>query len=147
SERSSSSSDPKTSKGRLSAQPVSDIDFSCRLPLLVFFISAAIWLVIGFSFELIASLKFHKPDLLGGSAWLSYGRARPAYINSLLYGFCLQAGFGVCLWLLARLGRTALAHRWLVTIGAMFWNLGVTVGVLGILAGDSTGYENLQMPG
>jgi cytochrome c oxidase cbb3-type subunit 1 len=129
-----------------STQAVSEIDFSCRLPLLVFFISAAIWLVIGSAFELISTLKFHKPDLLADVSWLSYGRVHPAYNNALLYGFCLQAGFGVGLWLLARLGRTPLVHRWLVTIGAMLWNLGVTVGVLGILAGDNTGFENLEMP-
>jgi cytochrome c oxidase cbb3-type subunit 1 len=34
----------------------------------------------------------------------------------------------------------------MTTIGAKFWNLGVTVGVIGILAGDSTGYETLEMP-
>ena len=123
------------------------LNFSCRLPLLVLFISGAIWLVIGSVFSLIASIKFHAPGFLAGHAWLSYGRVHPAYSNSVLYGFCLQAGFGVLLWLLVRLGRAPLVHRWLVTIGAILWNLGVTVGVIGILAGDSTGFENLEMPG
>jgi len=129
------------------AVKLSALNFSCRLPLLVFFISAAIWLVIGSVFSLTASIKFHSPGVLAGQAWLTYGRVRPAYANSLLYGFCLQAGFGVLLWLMVRLGRVPLVHRWLVTIGAMFWNLGVTMGVVGILAGDSTGFENLEMPG
>lgn len=123
-----------------------DIDSSCRLPLMVLFISAAVWLVIASVFGLIASLKFHSPQFLAGSAWLTYGRVRPAYLDSMLYGFCLQAGLGVALWLLARLGRAALAQRWLVTVGAMVWNLGVTVGVIGVLAGDSTGFENLEFP-
>jgi cytochrome c oxidase cbb3-type subunit 1 len=130
-----------------SAAAIVDLNFSCRLPLLVLFISAAMWLVIGSVFSLIASIKFHSPGFLADQAWLTYGRVRPAYSNSVLYGFCLQAGFGVLLWLLVRLGRAPLVHRWLVTIGAMFWNLGVTVGVLGILAGDSSGFENLEMPG
>lgn len=130
-----------------SAATPDEMNFSCRLPLLLFFISGAIWLVIGSVFSLIGSIKLHKPDVLAGQSWLSYGRVHPAYTNSLLYGFCLQAGFGVLLWLLVRLGRAPLAHRWLVTIGGMFWNLGVTVGVIGILAGDSTGFENLEMPG
>lgn len=126
---------------------VSEIDFSCRLPLLVLFIGAAKWLVIGWVFELIASIKFHSPGFLADAAWLTYGRVHAAFTNSLIYGFCVQAGLGVVLWLLAQLGGTKLAQRWLVTIGAILWNLGVTVGVVGILLGDSTGFENLEMPG
>jgi cytochrome c oxidase cbb3-type subunit 1 len=67
-------------------------------------------------------------------------------VNSLLYGFALQAGLGVSIWLLARLGRTTLVQRLFVTIGASLWNLGVTVGILAILSGETTGFENLEMP-
>jgi cytochrome c oxidase cbb3-type subunit 1 len=64
----------------------------------------------------------------------------------MLYGFCVQAGLGVGLWLIVRLGRVMLSQRWVVTIGAMLWNLGVTIGVLGILGGDSTGFPFLEIP-
>ncbi|MGA2658963.1 MAG: cbb3-type cytochrome c oxidase subunit I [Verrucomicrobiota bacterium] len=123
------------------------LDASCRLPLLVLFMSAAAWLVITSGFALIASIKFHSPAFLAGRAWLTYGRVHPAASSAFLYGFCLQSGLAVSLWLLARLGRTKLAQRWLVTLGAMFWNLGVTVGVWGVLAGDRTGFEALELPG
>jgi cytochrome c oxidase cbb3-type subunit 1 len=122
------------------------IDASCRLPLVVLFLSAAVWLVIGSAFGLIASLKFHAPGFLADCAWLTYGRVRPAGFNCLLYGFCMPAGLGVALWLLARLGRTRLALPGLVTVGALCWNLGLAAGVGGILAGGSTGFENLEMP-
>src|SRR5438132_2898589 len=143
-----SSSQSYTSSAAAAAPPIapSEIDASCRLPLLVMFGSAAVWLLIASAFALIASIKFHSPNFLADCGWLTYGRVRPAYLNSLLYGFCLQAGLGVGLWLLARLGRTTLAQGWLVTIGAKLWNLGVTVGVVGILAGDSTGFEHLELP-
>jgi cytochrome c oxidase cbb3-type subunit 1 len=123
-----------------------EIDASCRLPLVVLFLGAAVWLVIGSAFALIASLRFHAPDFLADSAWLTYGRVRPAGLNCMLYGFCLPAGLGVALWLLARLGRTRLALPGLVTAGALCWNLGVAAGVGGILSGGSTGFENLEMP-
>ena len=123
-----------------------DIDASCRLPLVVLFLSAAVWLVIGSAFAMIASLKFHAPGFLADCAWLTYGRVRPAGFNCLLYGFCLPAGLGVALWLLARLGRTRLALPGLVTVGAVCWNVGVAAGIWGILAGASTGFENLEMP-
>jgi len=125
----------------------SAMDVSCRRPLLVLLLSAAAWLVIASAFALICSIKFHSPDFLAGAAWLTYGRAHPAASSAFLYGFCLQSGLGVSLWLLARLGRTGLAHDWLATAGAMFWNLGVTVGVFGVLAGDRTGFEALELPG
>ena len=123
-----------------------DIASSCRLPLLVLFISAAIWLVLGLTLALIASIQFHSPKFLAGVAWLSYGRIRPAFTNAMLYGFCLQSGLGVGIWLLARLGRAPLAQPALVMLGAVLWNLGVTIGIAGVLAGDSTGFETLEMP-
>jgi cytochrome c oxidase cbb3-type subunit 1 len=122
------------------------IDASCRLPLVVLFFSAAIWLLVYSAFALIASIKFHAPGFLADSAWLTYGRVRPASVNCLLYGFCIQAGLGVALWMLARLGRTTLARPALVLVGALCWNFGVTLGIGGILAGGTTGFENLEMP-
>ncbi|MCX6927226.1 MAG: cbb3-type cytochrome c oxidase subunit I, partial [Verrucomicrobia bacterium] len=122
------------------------IDDSCRLPLVVLFLSAAAWLLIASAFGLIASIKFHAPGFLADWAWLTYGRVRTASNTALLYGFAMQTGLGVALWMLARLGRTALAAPWLVLIGALCWNLGAAAGLLGILTGGSTGYENLEMP-
>ena len=123
-----------------------EINVSCRLPLLAMFLSAAVWLVIGSAFALIASIKFHQPSFLSSCACLTYGRVYPAYLNCLLYGFCLPAGLGSAFWLYARLGCTPLAAPWLVILGAGVWNLGVTLGVLGILGGDSTGFATLEMP-
>ena len=49
-------------------------------------------------------------------------------------------------WLMARLSRAALRHAGVLVIAACFWNLGVTIGVIGILAGDSTSIEWLEIP-
>lgn len=122
------------------------IDASCRLPLFALFGGAAFWLVLSSVFGLIASIKFHGPGFLASSAALTYGRVYPAWSNLLVYGFCIPAGLGVGLWLLARLGGTALTRPWLVAVGAKLWHLGVFVGLIGILSGDSTGYEWLEMP-
>jgi len=122
------------------------IDSSSRLPLFVLFGGAAFWLVLSSVFGLIASIKFHGPGFLADSTVLTYGRVYPAWSNLLVYGFCIPSGLGVGLWLLARLGRTPLARPWLIAIGAELWHLGVLVGLIGILSGDSTGYEWLEMP-
>jgi cytochrome c oxidase cbb3-type subunit I len=123
-----------------------EIDASCRVPLFTLFVSAAVWLVVASVFGLIASLKFHSPNLLSGCAWLTYGRVHPVATNALLYGFALQAGFGVALWIIARIGQTRVAQPWLIAVGGKLWNFGLLIGILGILGGDSTGFENLEIP-
>jgi len=122
------------------------IEASCRAPLLGLFFSAACWLAIATFLSLLASVKLHAPHLLANNPWLTYGRVRPAALDSFLYGFAAQAGLGAGLWFLCRLGRAALIWPWVATAGMAFWNFAVTVGVLAVLGGDSTGYIALEMP-
>jgi cytochrome c oxidase cbb3-type subunit 1 len=113
---------------------------------LVLFFSGAIWLIIASVFGMIASIKFHSPAFLADSPWLTYGRVRPAFSTSLVYGFLLQAGLGVSLWVFARLGRTLLAGVPIVIAGALLLNAGAATGVVGILAGDASGFESFELP-
>ena len=140
------SSQPISSPSTTAALSPAEIDASCRVPLLTLFAGAVGWLCLSSVFALIASLKFHAPGLLADSPWLTYGRVHPAATNAMLYGFALPAGVGVSLWQFCRLGRTQLAWPALVIIAALFWNLGVAVGLLGVLAGDGTGFEWLELP-
>jgi cytochrome c oxidase cbb3-type subunit I len=123
-----------------------EIDASCRVPVVFMFACAACWLVLASCLALVASLKFHMPGLLADCSWFTYGRVQAAQMNALIYGFAAQTALGVALWLVARLGRTRLVQAGYVTIGAFCWNAGVKIGVLGILIGDSTGYDWLEMP-
>jgi len=86
----------------------SEIDVSCRVPLLVLFISAAIWLVLGSIFALLSSLLFHKPYWFSNSFSLSYGVLTAVRTTSFLYGACVQLGLAFTIWLFCRLGRTLL---------------------------------------
>lgn len=125
---------------------LTEIDASCRWPVLLFFICGLAWLMVGTVFALIASWKMHSPDFLANTAWLTFGRVRPVHLNTVVYGFASETAIGVALWLMCRLCRTPLMYSWIVIIAAVFWNLGVTLGVFGILAGDSTGIEWLEFP-
>jgi len=142
-----SSSSPAVPAGASLSVPPEEIDASCRVPVLFLFVCAAFWLVFASLLSLAASLKFHMPAFLADCPWLTYGRVQPAAANALVYGFAIQASLGVALWLVARLGRTALILPGLATIGAVIWNAGMKLGMLAIFAGDSTGFELLEMPG
>lgn len=121
------------------------IDASCRV-LLLPIISALVWLLISSVFALITSVKLHSPAILADNSWLTYGHTRPAANDAFVYGFASQAGLAIALWILCRLGRTSLFGGMLVAVASVFWNLGVTLGILGILAGHTTGFEWLEFP-
>jgi cytochrome c oxidase cbb3-type subunit 1 len=125
---------------------VQEIDRSCCIPLLALFGGAALWLVAGSVLGLLASIKFHAPDFLADCDWLTYGHLQPMADDALLYGFCLPAGLGVVLWLLARLSQIPLRGTIVPIIAANLWHLGVLVGLLAILIGDSTGFTWLEFP-
>ena len=122
------------------------IDASTRLPVLFFYASAIVWLLLGTLLAGLTSFKLHAPDLLSNLSFLTWGRVRPAHMNVMVYGWASMAGIGTAIWLMARLCRTTLRHPLLLICGAAFWNLGVLLGVGGILAGESTGYEWLEFP-
>lgn len=113
---------------------------------MLLFVSGSFWLILGTVLTLIASIKLHGPGFLADTPWLTLGRVRPAAMNTLLYGFACQTALGILLWLMCRLGRVLLFNAPVIVVGAILWNLGVTAGVVGILAGASTGFPWLEMP-
>ena len=133
-----------TACGVAPASECAEVNASLRLPVLTLFVGAAFWFVIAAVFALIASLKFHAPNLLGDCPLLTYGHVHAAHLNALAYGFAAPAGLGVTLWILAQTGKSPLALPGGSFIAALLWNLGVLVGVGSILTGDSTGFEFLE---
>src|SRR4051812_32098776 len=123
-----------------------EIDASARWPVLVFFASAIAWLILGGALQLIANIQLHTPEFLANCVWTTHGRIAPAAQNALVYGWGMNAAFAFGLWLMARLSATTLRHGGWLFVAAKFWNVGVTLGILGILGGYSTSFELLEMP-
>lgn len=123
-----------------------EIDASARWPVLVFFGSALLWLLLGGVLQLASAIQLHNPAFLSGCEWFTHGRLAPAAQNALVFGWGMNAAFAFGLWLMARLSATTLRHGGWLFIAAKFWNVGVTLGVGGILAGYSTSFELLEMP-
>src|SRR5436853_707456 len=122
------------------------IDASTRVPVLMFYASAMAWLLIGTLLTGFVSFKLHSPDWLSDVSFLTWGRLRPVQMNVMIYGWASMAAMGTAIWLMARLCRTTLRHPLLLVTGICFWNLGVLIGVIGILMGYSTGYDWLEFP-
>src|ERR1700751_1793605 len=122
------------------------IDASTRVPVLLFYTSAIAWLIVGTVLAMVVSFKLHWPDLFGGISFVTWGRLRPAHMNVMVYGWASMAGVGTAVWLMARLCRATLRFPLLIAAGAVFWNVGVLIGVGAILLGDSTGFQWLEFP-
>src|SRR5215475_5267990 len=86
------------------------IDASTRLPVLVFYTSAIVWLLVSTLFGILTSFKTHSPDFLTDIPFLTWGRIRPVHLDALIYGWASMAGMGSATWLMARLCRTTLRH-------------------------------------
>jgi cytochrome c oxidase cbb3-type subunit 1 len=114
--------------------------------MLTLFAGAVLWLLVASLLGLRNSLNFHNPVLFASEAYLSYGRVHAAHNAALLYGFGVPSALGLGLWLLCRLGRASLAGPAVVFIGALFWNIALTLGVAAILCGGSTGFDGFELP-
>ncbi len=122
------------------------IDASTRVPVLMFYTSAIIWLLAGTVLYGLTSVKLHSPDFLSSFSFLSWGRIRPASFDIMIYGWGSMVGIGTATWLMARLCRTTVRYPLLIVAGGIFWNFGVLVGVLATLLGANTGYSWLEFP-
>lgn len=125
---------------------VTAIDTQARGPLLLLLGSGVVWLVVSGILALITSIQLHSPHFLADCAWFTHGRAQALRETAFLYGWAANAGLAIGLWVLGRLGGYPLrALNWVV-VGGLFWNLGVTAGLVGIATGDMTGFSFLQLP-
>lgn len=117
-----------------------------RRIILFIFATATLWLVIGSTFGLIASLKLHLPDWLNGSAALTFGRMRTIHLNLVIYGWLSLGLMGMALWLIPTIFATHLRLPSVAFVGAVVMNLAVGAGAWAIGIGWSDGLEWLEIP-
>lgn len=122
------------------------IDVSMRTACIFFFTAALIWLLLGTTFALVASISLHSPELFPAQEWLTFGRVRSAHLNAVAFGWMTNAAFAVALWIMARLCRAEIRHGGLMVIAGIFWNIGTAIGIYGIFTGQMTSVEWLEMP-
>ena len=123
-----------------------DVDTRGKCPLLLLLGSALAWLLVSGALALVAAVQAHAPGFLAGCPILSYGRVQALQETAFVYGWIANAGLALALWILGRLGGQPLRGAVWMTIGTVFWNFGVTLGLIGIATGDGTALPLLQMP-
>lgn len=125
---------------------VTATDTTARGPLLLLLASALAWLVASGVLALITSIQLVKPTFFADCELFTYGRAQALQETAFIYGWAANAGLAIALWVLGRLGGAPLrALNWIV-VGTLFWNIAVTVGLVGIATGGATSVAFLQLP-
>jgi cytochrome c oxidase cbb3-type subunit 1 len=114
--------------------------------MLLFLVSSLLWLLAGGALSLVHSAQLHTVGFFASVEWLTFGRVQAAAESALVYGWVANSGFLACWWMLGRLGGSGTRGAAISLFAAFFWNLGVSLGVLGILAGDLGVYPFFHMP-
>ncbi|MGF1483086.1 MAG: cbb3-type cytochrome c oxidase subunit I [Opitutales bacterium] len=128
---------------------LSEVDASVKWPAILFLASSILWLLAGTVLALIASFSLHWDEFriwTAETGVFTFGRARSAHLNAMIYGWANNVGFAVAIWVMSRLCMTVVRYPTLLFLAGVFWNVGVTIGILGIVGGDMTSVEWLEMP-
>ena len=111
-----------------------------------FFLSSAIWLLLGVVFGFLGAIAMVAPDLLPVFPQFSFGRIRPTHVNLVIFGFLMSAFFGGLLYVVPTVCRTSLASERLANFGVWFWNLVVLGIVYALPHGYTQGREYAELP-
>jgi cytochrome c oxidase cbb3-type subunit 1/cytochrome c oxidase cbb3-type subunit I/II len=86
------------------------------------------------------------PDFLANIEYIHFGRVRPMHINAVLFGFVTPGLLAVAFYYFPRLLRTELFSHKLGVFSAIFWNITVAAGMIGISTGHTQGREYAELP-
>lgn len=96
-------------------------------------LTAAIWLLLGVLMGLTLALEFVFPDMFAGVPWLVFSRLRQAHTNTVMFAWLSGGMMGLWLYVVPRLTGRKLWSEVLGNITMILWNIGIFLGVLGIL--------------
>lgn len=106
--------------------------------ILWFFGSAIFWLLFGTTVGEYLGIKFVAPDA-DQVSWLSFGRLRPVHTNAVFWGWASLGMIGLGLYVVPRVGNTALASIKMGWYALWCINAAVVIGSLCLMAGINNG--------
>jgi len=111
-----------------------------------FTLTSALWFAGATTFGMIAAGYLIAPDFLANIEYIHFGRVRPMHINAVLFGFVTPGLLAVAFYYFPKLLRTELFSHKLGVFSAVFWNITVAAGVIGISMGYTQGREYAELP-
>jgi cytochrome c oxidase cbb3-type subunit 1/cytochrome c oxidase cbb3-type subunit I/II len=110
-----------------------------------FTLTSAVWFAAATSFGMIGAGYLIAPDFLANIEFIHFGRARPMHVNAVLFGFVTPGLLAAAFYYIPRLLRTELYSHKLGVFSAIFWNVTVAAGIVGIAAGFTQGREYAEL--
>ncbi len=110
-------------------------------PALAFLAAGTIWFVIGAMYGMVSAIHFVAPDLFNELPFLIFGRARPAHVNTVIFGFVINMLIGSSLYFVAALLKTKIWSTIMSWLSFILWNLGVLSGPVSFAFGLTQGRE------
>jgi cytochrome c oxidase cbb3-type subunit 1/cytochrome c oxidase cbb3-type subunit I/II len=111
-----------------------------------FTLTSALWFALATTFGMIAAGYLVAPDFMANIEYIQFGRMRPMHVNAVLFGFVTPGLIAAAFYYLPRLMKTRLYSEKLGVFSAVFWNLTVAAGMLGVSLGHSQGREYAELP-
>lgn len=110
-----------------------------------FMLTAAGWLILGVLMGLTLAIQFVFPDFGKGIAELVFGRLRQAHTNTVMFAWLSGGMMGLWLYIVPRITGRKLWSEVLGNITVILWNIGVAIGIAGILLADTQSREYAEM--
>ena len=111
-----------------------------------FVLTSAFWFAGATTLGMIAAGYLLAPDFMANIEYIHFGRVRPMHINAVLFGFVTPGLLAVAFYYIPRLLRTELYSQKLGMLTAVFWNITVAAGMIGISLGYTQGREYAELP-
>jgi len=107
----------------------------------LYFLSSALWFVLGALEGITAATGLVIPDLFGGIAGLVFSRVRPMHTTTMIFGFAGTALLGGAHYIVPSVLRTSLWSERLGKVSLWVWNLSILTGLVALDLGHSQGRE------
>jgi cytochrome c oxidase cbb3-type subunit 1 len=110
-----------------------------------FMLTSAFWFAAATTFGLIGAGYLIAPDFMANIEYIHFGRIRPMHVNGVLFGFVTPGLLAAAFYYIPRLLKTALYSHKLGVFNAVFWNITVAAGIIGISTGHTQAREYAEL--
>jgi cytochrome c oxidase cbb3-type subunit 1 len=110
-----------------------------------FTLTSALWFAGATTLGMIAAGYLIAPDFLANIEFIHFGRVRPMHVNAVLFGFVTPGLLAAAFYYFPKLLQTELYSHKLGVFSAIFWNITVASGLIGIATGHTQGREYAEL--